>query len=85
MPFVEVMQEGIDFWSDYLVGLFLDANPSYYNVRKQRQNVWKCRGDLRVHYVDAMYYFKFFSKEERLQVLEAEPSIIAGKPFIITP
>ena len=32
VPPDEVLQAGIDHWSDYLVGFFLDSNPAYHVV-----------------------------------------------------
>lgn len=40
---------------------------------------------MQVHFDNLMFVFKFSRKEERLRVLEADLSIIAGQSFIITP
>lgn len=80
----DVVQAGYQFWSDCLVGFFLSEYPSDIDVYEHVRKVWKLRGGLRVTFVDDMFYLKFSDLEERSRVLESEPSILAGIPFIIT-
>jgi hypothetical protein len=80
-----VMQAGIDFWSEYLVGFFLDPKQRLLDASAVCRKAWRLRGNLRVKLVDSMYFLLFSSPEDRSRVLEAEPSFFDGKPFIITP
>jgi len=78
----KVQQARMDFWTDYMVGFFLDSNPNYQLVKVRCNQVWKPRGGLSVHYDNYMYFLKFARCEERQRILEADPIIIEGKPFI---
>jgi hypothetical protein len=80
-----VMQAGLDFWSEYVVGFFLDPNHRLRDVVSVCRRAWRLQGGLRVKLVDSMYYLLFSSPEERSRVLESEPSFFDGQPFIITP
>jgi hypothetical protein len=80
-----VLQAGVEFWSDYLVGFFLDPHCRLTNAAMVLRRAWKIRGNLHVKLIDTMYYLKFSSSEDRRLVLEAEPSIVDGRPFIVTP
>lgn len=81
----EVIQAGVEYWTGYLVGFFWDSTPPYKDVHDLCNRVWKFRGRLCVQYVDTIYFLKFSNSDDRLHVLEADPIIIEGKPFIITP
>lgn len=82
---VEIIDAGVAFWSDCLVGFFLDAPPPYSVVKEKCGKIWQLRGSLQVRIDRSMFFMKFSLPEERLRVLSAEPIIISGKPFIITP
>jgi hypothetical protein len=85
IPPPSVMQAGEDFWSDYLVGFFLNPHHRLSFASTVLRRVWKLRGNLHVKLIDTMYYLKFSSSEERRLVLDAEPSFVEGRPFIVTP
>ena len=84
VPPHEVVQAGIDYWSDYLVGFFLDSNPKYHVVKEQCNRQWHPKGSLLVHMDNSVYYFKFSRPEERQRILSQHPILIEGKPFIFT-
>jgi hypothetical protein len=85
IPPPSVLQAGEEFWADYLVGFFLDSQHRLSSAASVLRRVWKLRGNLHVKLIDSMYYLKFSSSEERRQVLDAEPSFVDGRPFIVTP
>lgn len=68
----------MDYWSDYLIGFFLDSNPPYHVVISHCNMVWKPHGGLCVHFDNSVYFFKFARCDERLRILEADPIIIDG-------
>jgi hypothetical protein len=80
-----VMQAGMDFWSGYVVGFFLDPKHRLRDVAAVCRRAWRLHGGLRVKLVDSLYYLLFSSPEERSRVLESEPTFFDGQPFIITP
>jgi hypothetical protein len=80
-----VMQAGLDFWSGYVVGFFLDPNHRLHDAAAVCRRAWRLQGGLKVKMVDSLYYLLFSSAEERCRVLESEPSFFDGQPFIITP
>ena len=80
-----VMQAGIEFWSEYVVGFFLDPIHRLRDVAAVCRRAWRLHGGLRVKLVDSLYYLLFSSPEERRRVLESEPSFFDGQPFILTP
>lgn len=83
VPPSEVIQAGIDYWKDYLVGLFLDSKPDYHLVKVRYNQVWKPGGGLSVHIDNAMYYFKLSHSDEMQHILVSDLIRIAEKPFII--
>jgi hypothetical protein len=80
-----VMQAGLDFWSGYVVGFFLDPKHRLHDVAAVCRRAWRLQGGLKVKLVDSLYYILFSSPEERSRVLESEPSFFDGQPFILTP
>jgi hypothetical protein len=80
-----VIQAGVDFWSEYVVGFFLDPKHRLPDVAAVCRRAWRLHGGLKVKLVDSLYYLLFSSPEERSRVLESEPTFFDGQPFIITP
>lgn len=77
--------DGVNYWSYYLVGLFLDSSAPYKDMFDQCKCVWNLKGKLQVQYFNAMFYFEFANKVVKLRALKTNPLIILGKPFIVSP
>lgn len=66
------------------MGFSLDSKPPYQLIRDHYRQFWKIRGGL-CSLIILCSSFKFSRNEEMLRVLELDPFIIKGMPFIITP
>jgi hypothetical protein len=79
----EVKNEGIKFWSDHLVGFFLDGSLSYLTVTNHLKRIWKLKGEVDIKSDNENFYFKFSNEQDKMLILQSDPIFIKGKMFII--
>ncbi|KAF9595069.1 hypothetical protein IFM89_036528 [Coptis chinensis] len=79
----ELINKGINEWSNYVVGFFFGRRLPYPLVQDFVQKNWKLKGGYSISTDKDLFYFKFSLVEDMRQFLEADPIYITGKLFVI--
>ncbi|KAF9604458.1 hypothetical protein IFM89_006740 [Coptis chinensis] len=82
---LEIVEEGISFWKDYVVGFFVEKRLSYPFVKESLNKHWKVKGSYEIIADGDLFYFKFVIEEDRKMVIEHGPLFIAGRIFVVRP
>ncbi|KAF9605841.1 hypothetical protein IFM89_018861 [Coptis chinensis] len=78
----DVLDEGIDQWSEYLIGYFVDKRMPFHLVKKSLDRAWKTKADYAISTDKNFFYFKFLDLEDRQIPLYSGPIFVAGRIFI---
>ncbi|KAF9612262.1 hypothetical protein IFM89_038684 [Coptis chinensis] len=80
---LNVIQQGVSDWSDYLVGYFVEKRLPFQYVNATFSRLWKTKAAYEIIADKELFYFKFSEDEDRSKVLEAGPYVIASKIFVL--
>ncbi|KAF9595535.1 hypothetical protein IFM89_000623 [Coptis chinensis] len=82
---LDIIEEGVRDWEDYLVGYFIDKKLPFPLVRDVLQKTWKIKGTFQITTDQDVFYMNFSDLEERKIALEGGPICISGKLFVVKP
>ncbi|KAL5723964.1 hypothetical protein ACHQM5_007292 [Ranunculus cassubicifolius] len=80
-----IVQEGIDHWSEYSVGFFVEKRLDFYRVKEELENIWELKQEFHMAADRELFYFKFSCEADRKFVMERGPVFIAGRIFLVQP
>ncbi|KAF5206107.1 Rna exonuclease [Thalictrum thalictroides] len=66
----EIIDHGVEYWKNYLVGYFVGKRMPYFLVKRTIEKEWKLKGGLEITTDGKIYYFKFTEEEDKNDVLE---------------
>jgi len=79
-----VLEAGANYWSNHLVGFFLDKPFSYSVVTHFLWLAWGNLKGVRIKSDGKLFFFEFEDENRRAKILESDPLIIRGKVFIVS-
>ncbi|KAF9599710.1 hypothetical protein IFM89_001656 [Coptis chinensis] len=79
----EILMEGIEKWSNHIVGFFVDKRLPFPVVKRVLERTWETKAAYEIATDKELFYFKFQEEEDRQLVLETEPLFIAGRVFML--
>lgn len=80
-----IVDAGINHWSEYTVGFFVDRRLAFPTVRDKLEKIWELQNDFHIAADRDLFYFKFDNPNDKKKVLEMGPVFIAGRIFLVQP
>lgn len=79
----DLIQNGIKWWDDYLVGFFVGKRIAFPTMRKFLESRWKCKEPFTMHLRGNLFYIQIKDEILRNSILSFGPLFIFGRIFVL--